>query len=256
MATATGASSNPIFEGWPWVASPCVPITSPGGYADDDEANIDIAAHFNCPVHSLPAYLNGGNFLVNGFATALSTCTMVGENNQLWDESEFFDLAEQYTGIGDYVIVDNTEDYSLQHIDCWLKLLDEETLLVKRVSESHEEYARIEANLDILETLTNAWGRPYRIIRIDCPTYDEYDVTAYTNSLILNTKVLVPLFNIPGDADALQTYADAMPGYEIIGFPWSSWGILRRDPLSHTCHLRSLHAAPGARAARRRGCLR
>jgi hypothetical protein len=41
---------------------------------------------------------------------------------------------------------------------------------------------------------------------------------AYTNSLILNRKVLVPLYGIPADEDALETWREAMPGYEVIGF--------------------------------------
>ncbi|MBU1881475.1 T9SS type A sorting domain-containing protein, partial [bacterium] len=49
-----------------------------------------------------------------------------------------------------------------------------------------------------------------------------YSSTPYTNSLILNDKVLVPIFGSDLDDEALQTYADAMPGYEILGFT-GSW---------------------------------
>jgi hypothetical protein len=35
--------------------------------------------------------------------------------------------------------------------------------------------------------------------------------------------VLVPLFGIPGDADALATWRAAMPGYRVIGFEWDRW---------------------------------
>jgi hypothetical protein len=41
---------------------------------------------------------------------------------------------------------------------------------------------------------------------------------AYTNSLILNRKVLVPLYGIPADRDALETWREAMPGYQVVGF--------------------------------------
>jgi len=214
---------DPIFQGYPWVGPACAPITSPGGYAGDDAVNIAVAAHFAAPLHSFPGYLVGGNFLVDGHAAAFSTCMMIGENNQLWTEAEFLDLAQQYLGVTDYHIVNNTENNGIQHIDCWFKVLDSETLLVKRVPAWHEEYLRIEGNLTLLEQAVNQHGRPYRIIRIDCPPYSGNRVAAYTNALILNRKVLVPLFNIPGDAAALQTYRAAMPGYQVIGFPWGSW---------------------------------
>ena len=138
---------DPIFEGYPWVPVECQPVSSPGGYDGDDTVNVDVATYFGAPRHALPAYLTGGNFLVDGHAAAFSTCVMVGENQQLWTEEEFLLLAENYLGITDYHIVNNTEDYGIQHIDCWFKPLDEETLLVKRSPTWHEEYDRIEANL-------------------------------------------------------------------------------------------------------------
>ena len=214
---------DPIFEGYPWVPVDCQPITSPGGHEGDDTVPIDFAAYFGAPLWSMPAYLTGGNFLVDGHAAAFSTCAMVGENQQLWTEEEFLQIAEAWVGVADYHIVNNTEDWGIQHIDCWFKPLDEETLLVKRPPTWHEEYDRIEENLAMLADAQTCYGRSYRIVRIDTPPYDGYNVAAYTNSLILNRKILVPLFNIPGDAQALATFEQAMPGYEVIGFPWGSW---------------------------------
>lgn len=222
-ANGDWAIVDPVFEGYPWVPTPCAPINSPGGYVGDNAANIDIAAHFAAPLFSLPAYLTGGNFLVDGHAAAFSTCAMVGENNQLWTEPQFLQVAQDWLGVTDYHVVNNTEDYGIQHIDCWCKVLDEETLLVKRPPTWHEEYDRIEENLDLLSSAQTCYGRPYRIIRIDCPPYDGYNVAAYTNALILNTKILVPQFGIPGDDAALATYEAGLPGYDAIGFPWSGW---------------------------------
>ena len=56
--------------------------------------------------------------------------------------------------------------------------------------------------------MMSPWGRPYTVVRVYCP----YG-TAYTNSTILNDKVLVPIFGSSWDDDAIQTYQDAMPGY-------------------------------------------
>ena len=33
----------------------------------------------------------------------------------------------------------------------------------------------------------------------------------------------MPLFGIAGDTQAQQTFAEALPGYEVIGFPWGNW---------------------------------
>jgi hypothetical protein len=44
----------------------------------------------------------------------------------------------------------------------------------------------------------------------------------YTNSLILNDKVFVPITGSSWDDDALESYEEAMPGYEVLGFT-GSW---------------------------------
>jgi len=44
----------------------------------------------------------------------------------------------------------------------------------------------------------------------------------YTNSLILNNKVLVPIIGNQWDDDAIVAYQNAMPGYEVLGFT-GSW---------------------------------
>lgn len=214
---------DPIFQGYPWVGNACVPITSPGGHLGDDQVNVALAQHFGAPLIPLPAYLTGGNFLVDGQRAAFSTCAMIGENEQLWTPQQFLDLTARSLGTSDYHVLENTEGYGIQHIDCWMKLLDEETLLVKRPPDWHVERSHIDANLRAIAGLKSCTGKPYRVVRIDCPPYSGSQIAAYTNSLILNDKVLVPLFNIAADQQALETYRRAMPGYEVIGFPWSGW---------------------------------
>jgi agmatine/peptidylarginine deiminase len=214
---------DPIFQGYPWVAPDCVPISSPGGHVGDDMVNAYFARFVGAPDLQLQAYLTGGNFLVDGQGSAFSTCAMVGENNQLMSEGQFLSLVQDTLGIERYYVLDSTENHGIQHIDCWMKVIDEETLLVKRAPVWHEEYERLEANVARLEQELTCYGRPYKIVRIDCPPYNGYDIAAYTNSLILNGKAFVPLFGIPGDARALETFAEVLPGYEVIGFTWGSW---------------------------------
>ncbi len=212
---------DPCFDGYPWVP-PDGPDKDGRGWEEDDQVNGLLATALACPLWAMPAYCTGGNFMADGYSTAFSTQQMVNENLPLMSEAEFLETAEAYLGVRSYVLLYGTEDHGIQHIDCWAKLLDEETILVKQVPSWHEEYPRIEQNLQILEGLTNCHGRPYRIVRIETPPYNGYDVAAYTNSLILNRKVYVPTFGIPSDAAALETYRAAMPGYEVLGFAGAS----------------------------------
>jgi hypothetical protein len=146
---------------------------------------------------------------------------MLNENRRYLDipEDEFYREVEARLGISRYFMVPNFEWFGIQHIDCLLKPLDEETILVKRAPEGHPDHEPIEEIARYLSSLSGPHGRPYRILRIDTPPYKlGYFLASYTNSLILNRKVLVPLFGIEADEKALQTWREAMPGYEVLGF--------------------------------------
>ncbi len=188
-------------------------------FTSDDLATGVVAEALGFANTRLPVALTGGNALVDGHGTAFSTCTMLNENRALGvSNEEFFAVVREEMGISRHVVIPNFELFGIQHIDCFLKLLDEERILVARPPEDHPHYERSEAIVRELSSLTNAYGRPYRIIRIDTPPYWWDFMPAYTNSLILNRKVLVPLYGIPADRDALETWRKAMPGYQVIGF--------------------------------------
>ena len=216
----------PIYDREPKNGKPQMTIpTGPG----DDQVNGELAAKYGAQLIPFPATLTGGNFLNDGHGTAFCTQALLDENRKHCDEATLRQLLKKHLGIHRLVVLENTEVVGLQHIDCWLKVLDAERLLVKRPPKGHNEEAAIERNLAKIAELNNAFGRPYEILRIDCPEvkvleFDENDpIAAYTNSLILNGKVLVPLHQVDGDKDAIETWKKAMPGHEVIGFPWDRW---------------------------------
>jgi agmatine deiminase len=208
---------DPLFNGYPWVT---------GGtrwWDEDDAVNSVLGEYFDCEVYQLPAYFTGGNIMTDGHGTGISTIQMVNENLPLMDQTAFLELIETYTGINNYIFTNNIENYGIQHIDCGAKLLDEETILVKQLPVWHPEYNRLEQLAEFLAAQTSCYGRPYNVHRIYCGAYNDNETAAYTNSLILNKKVLVPLFGIDSDAAALQTFQNLMPGYEVQGFHFDNW---------------------------------
>jgi len=139
-----------------------------------------------------------------------------------------------HLGINRLVVLENTEPVGIQHIDCWLKVLDPGRLLIKRAPPDNPESAPIERNVAVLSKLRSASGRPYEILPIDCPACGTYSdlltgqsnqpaLPAYTNALILNRSVFVPLFGCAGDEPALATWRAALPGYRVVGIPYSEW---------------------------------
>ena len=71
-------------------------------------------------------------------------------------------------------------------------------------------------------TITNE-GLPWEVYRVYTPSDQPY-----TNSLILNNKVFVPIMNSSWDDDAIAVYEEALPNHEILGFTgyWQSTDAL------------------------------
>lgn len=241
-----GGIADPYFDGYPWVPG----LRQQRDYEADNAVNGILANFLGVPLLSFPGYLTGGNFMCDGYGTAYSTAQMISENMSLMTSYQFLDYAERLLGITDYRFTINPEIYGIQHIDCWAKLLNEETVLVKQLPPGHPEYFQAEAIADQFAQSLTCFGRPYRIIRIFCDTYSGTSAAAYTNSLILNKRVFVPTFGIAADQTALQTYADAMPGYEILGFDgaWYYYDALhcRVMGIADMQMLRILHHPPAS----------
>lgn len=217
---------DPYFDGYPWVPgcnNSSVFTNLIKGYEEDDTVNQVLGPYFNMNVMELPLYLTGGNIMTDGEGTAISTRQMLNENASFCDESCFRNTCRDSLGLKHYFILENPENYGIQHIDCHAKFLDEETILVKQLPQSHPEYECSEYLAETLASLNSCYNRPYKIKRIFCDYYSGNKAAAYTNSLILNKKVFVPLFGINADQQAIQTYQEAMPGYEIIGIYSESW---------------------------------
>jgi agmatine/peptidylarginine deiminase len=187
----------------------------------DDAVNWALGPEWGGDVYGTDLIHTGGNYMCDGHGRGFSTDLVWDENPSL-THAQLSQEMEDYLGITDYQVVPDISAYGIHHIDCWCKLLDEETILVKEVWSSHPDYPELEANVAYLEGLTNCYGRPYNVVRVYCGSIGGNDVAAYTNSLILNNKVFVPIFGISSDAGALATYEAAMPGYEVLGYS-GSW---------------------------------
>lgn len=203
---------------------------------DDNAIPIALGARWGIPVVTHDLWHTGGNYMTEGHGLSCSTQLVWSENAPM-TEAEIAQFFVDYYGVDAYHVLSDIAETGIRHIDTWAKLLDEETVLMKGVSPSHVDYDRIEANVAIVAGLTNEYGRLFDVVRVFCPPIPSGNVAAYTNSLILNNRVLVPTFGLPADDEAaLQVYRDHMPGYEVLGFG-GSW--LTDDALH--CRVMGIH---------------
>ncbi|MBK8229544.1 MAG: agmatine deiminase family protein [Candidatus Eisenbacteria bacterium] len=187
----------------------------------DDQVNYTVGTSWTTQVFGSSLIHTGGNYLCDGHGNGYSTDLVWDENPSL-SHAQVAQAMEDYLGITDYRVFDDVSIGGIHHLDVWGKLLDERTFLVKQVPTNHPDYARCEARAAELATRLDPYGQPLRVRRVYCDWINGSEVAAYTNSVILNRKVLVPTFGIAADAAALAKYQELMPGYEIIGFT-GSW---------------------------------
>jgi hypothetical protein len=109
-----------------------------------------------------------------------------------------------------------------------MKILDEERILVAEPPADHELFPIYQSIIDDeLSKLKTPYGRAYEILRLKTGRYDKDQLAAYTNSIIINKCIYVPLFRIKEDSLALQRWREVMPGYTVKGFEFS----LSEEPL-------------------------
>jgi len=186
-------------------------------------------------------WLTGGNYMNDGLNQGYSTTLVTTENlqNLGLTEQQVKQQLHDYLGHEQYhFIADAIYPYDqIQHIDCWGKLLGPDKVLVDSVAPTANNYSKFQAAANYFRAQTSAYGTPYQVYRVFAPgATSSSPKTPYSNSLILNNKVFVPVNTTPtaNDNAALQVYQQAMPGYEVIGIPYGSW--LNTDALHCRTH--------------------
>lgn len=174
----------------------------------------------------------GGNFMSDGLGTGFSSKLVLDENgpNNTYgfsnhSEAEVDEIMYDFMGISPYIKMVSLPFDLIHHIDMHMKLVDEETLIVGQYPDGIADGPQIEANLQyVLNSFTTSFGTPFRVIRMPMPPalngkYPDQngDYRTYTNALIANRTVIVPIYDEKYDSTALRIWHEAMPGYTVTG---------------------------------------
>lgn len=181
---------------------------------NDDAVPSVVSPYLEEPYYGMRVVHTGGNYMTDGMGIAAST-TIVYEESLLQQgisEAQVDQRMLDYLGIHTYHVVQDPNNTYIDHIDCWGKFLDIDKLLIRSVSTNHPQYDEIEATVAYFAAQTSSYGAPYEIYRVNTENNEPY-----SNSLILNDHVFVPIVNdATTDAAALAVYEAAMPGYTIV----------------------------------------
>ena len=182
---------------------------------NDNQAPSKMANYLDVPYFASDIVHAGGNYMTDGMGISAST-DLVYEENSI-PNSQVLQIMEDYYGIETYHVLDDPNNTYIDHIDCWGKYLSPTKVLIREVPASHAQFDEIEATATYFGNSTNEWGEPWDVYRVWTPNDQPY-----TNSLILNEKILVPVTGSSWDDEALAAYEEAMPGFDILPFT-GSW---------------------------------
>jgi len=194
---------------------------------NDNDAPYKVSEHLDVPYYSADFISTGGNYMTDGFGISASAHIAYTENDECNTNNQSSiplppceyvdDVMGDYYGIDTYHVVADPNNEYIDHIDCWGKFLSPNRLLIREVPTSHSQYDEIEDVVDYFQSVSTSDGGLWEIFRVYTPNDQPY-----TNSLILNNKVFVPIMNSSWDDEALEVYQIAMPDHEILGFT-GSW---------------------------------
>lgn len=183
---------------------------------NDNQAPLKLANHLDTPYFESGLITAGGNYMTDGLGIGASSDLIYDENDDM-SVNELHELMEDYYGVTTYYGIPDPNNTYIDHIDCWGKFLSPNKVLIRSVQTSHAQYNEIEETAEFFENSSTSYGVPWEVFRVYTPNNQPY-----TNSTILNEKVLVPITNSSWDDEALAVYEEALPGYEVLSFT-GSW---------------------------------
>ena len=196
---------------------------------NDNMVPVRMGQQLGLTVYGMNLTHTGGNMMEDGRGVGVSDELVIQENS--YNETNVRNKMRSYLGIDPYhITIDPQGDY-IAHVDCWGKLLAPDKILIAQLPASNSHYADYEEVAEFFANTNCCWGYPYKVYRVYEPGGNT--LAPYTNSLIINKTVFVPLGNnSTNNNNALAVYQQALPGYEIIGVtgasstPWENTDAL------------------------------
>ncbi|MCK4547357.1 MAG: agmatine deiminase family protein [Candidatus Eisenbacteria sp.] len=193
-------------------------------FTNDDYFPSTAGAFFGLPVYTNGLLLSGGNLMMDGNGMAFAT-SIIYSYNPGYTEAQVRQLIEDYCGADSLVVLPILDVENTKHIDIFCKLVDDHTLIVGEYASPGDgagnNYYILNEIAAFLDSHRNLDDCNFEVVRIPMPPWESgssMGVTrTYTNSLIINDKVLVPVYGIEMDAEALSIYESLLPRHEVIG---------------------------------------
>jgi agmatine/peptidylarginine deiminase len=195
------------------------------GRPKDDSIPAQLGRYWGIPVAPFPVEIEGGNVILDGTGVGFGS-KRIWQQNPALSPTQIEELFKTQFGLQAFHFIDvlqNSGGGIWMHVDMFMKVTDNQTLLVSQYPDYLPDFQLVENIAQMLSQTPNGLGVNYNIVRIPAPPKEDgtYATTmndemrTYTNSLTINGVVVVPSYNHPLDATAKAIYEATMPGYQI-----------------------------------------
>jgi agmatine deiminase len=210
----------------------------------DAEVGALIAQRLGDEVRSVPMVLEGGSIVGDGTGTLLTTeqCLLNPNRNPSLSREQIEGMLIEHLGLegvvwlGQGLIEDRDTD---GHVDLIAAFTEARDVLLQMVQPDNHNFENCQENRRRLADAGIAVREFPHLAYIEVA--GEPVGGSYLNLYICNGAVIVPVFGVDSDADALAIIADAYPGREVVSIPGGllAWGgggphcITQQVPSNH-----------------------
>ncbi len=202
---------------------------------NDDRVPECLASKKGMDTYGMDLILDGGNLMVDSQGNLFMT-----NRTYIWNRDksreEVDRLLREYYNVKNIHVVDyagspgNPAD-GTGHIDMFVKLLNDETVMIAQTEDEPFKTA-IEKAVKYFKSIKTPSGNDYKIVR--SKAWSSYGTWyTFTNSLIVNKIVMMPSYRNAEDAvrQAVAAYEGAMPGTKV--YPINSDSSIRAGGSIH-----------------------
>ncbi len=181
----------------------------------------------NSELESFDFVLEGGSIESDGKGTILTTteCLMEKNRNPQFSKAEIETFLKQHLGAQKVLWLDHgylAGDDTDSHIDTLARFCDENTIAyVGCTNPDDEHYEALQQMKEQLQQFTNAEGKPYDLVELPFPDscFDSEGnrlPATYANFTIINGAMLLPVYGVSQDNEAIEILTKVFPEREII----------------------------------------
>jgi len=185
-----------------------------------------IAKHYAYPLRSLDFVLEGGAIESNGDGILLTTaqCMHNPNRNPQYNAKQITQKLKSFFGAKEILYLNHgylAGDDTDSHIDTLARFIAKDTIMYVQCSKKEDEHYEA---LKAMEQELKEYAKTHNFSLIPLPMSDfegERLPATYANFLFVNGAVLVPIYNLKTDKEALTIFRKTFPKREIIAIDCS-----------------------------------